>query len=478
MFLRSTGSALSICALIVITSCTLAGQDRSTAQSVQVSLRVSAGTPLRLYLTRKVPYRIGAPAQAKLAAPVWSFDRIVIPAGTVAIGRVTGLQPVPRVMRAAAIVGGNFTPLKNAEVCFEKLILPGGKTMGIQTRESFGLHALYAPPRANKGQRASKSALGGKAEQLKQLAKSQVNSQINARTQGLWSFVRGQNRREWLEEFLLDKLPYRPQWYRSGTLFNAVLASDLDFGEVRVARAYLQNVGTQPAPDSVADMRILSNLSSADARAGDAMKGELSAPVFSADHKLLLPQGTRVTGKITLAQHARLLHRGGKLRFVIEDMRPPEFALAKVDLQSVSDPPAQRPVRAQLAAVEADPKKLKVDDEGTARATESKTRLLHPVVAALVAAKSLDNDTGKQSASGNVSGSPNTGGLALGGFSGFGTFGILAARGPAVIGSALGFYGLAWSVFSNVIARGSEVTFPKNTAVAIRFGNPPPRRKP
>ena len=133
--------------------------------------------------------------------------------------------------------------------------------------------------------------------------------------------------------------------------------------------------------------------------------------------------------------------------------------------------PASKPIRAQLTALEADPSKIKVDGEGTAKATESKDRLLRPVIAALVAAKSLDNDAGKQTASGT--GSPNTAGLTLGGFSGFGLFGIALARGPSAIGSALGFYGLAWSVYSNVISRGSEVTFQQNTAMAIRFGVPP-----
>jgi hypothetical protein len=67
-----------------------------------------------------------------------------------------------------------------------------------------------------------------------------------------------------------------------------------------------------------------------------------------------------------------------------------------------------------LVAIEADPKAVKVDSAGTATATESKTRLLRPAMAALVAAKSL--------------------------------------------GAALGFYGLASSVYSNVVARGNEVT--------------------
>jgi hypothetical protein len=60
-------------------------------------------------------------------------------------------------------------------------------------------------------------------------------------------------------------------------------------------------------------------------------------------------------------------------------------------------------------AVEADPNAVKVDSEGTATATESKTRLLRPVIAALVAAKSLDNDAGKQTAAGGgVPGAANS----------------------------------------------------------------------
>ncbi|MGH9640328.1 MAG: hypothetical protein ACRD3Y_09725, partial [Bryobacteraceae bacterium] len=200
-------------------------------------LRVPAGTPLRLYLTRKVWYRAGAAVQAKFAAPVWSFDRIVIPVGTVALGRISRLRPVPRMVRASAMMGGNFTPLKTAEISFYELILPDGKKIEIQTRASAGGPGIYAPLRRRKHRHGSaKLAHGGKAAELRQLARTQMNSQINARTHGLWDFVRGQNRREWLEEFLLNKLPYRPQWYRKGTLFNAVLSGNLRFGTITVTR--------------------------------------------------------------------------------------------------------------------------------------------------------------------------------------------------------------------------------------------------
>ncbi|MGH9623656.1 MAG: hypothetical protein ACRD4G_04880, partial [Bryobacteraceae bacterium] len=448
---------------------------RAGSQDVHVPLNVAVGTPLRIYLTKKVRFRKGAPAQGKFAQPVWSFDRIVIPMGTIIRGRVAILQPIPRMERATAMMGGNFTPLKIAKISFSELVLPDGKTIAIQTRASLALPGLYAPPRPSKKRHhAPKSGIRAKAVRLRRLAEQQMNSQINARTHGGWDFVRSRNRREWLEDFLLNKLPYRPQWYRKDTLFNAVLSKSLHFGTIVVTRQYLQSIGTEPAPNSMAEVRMLSTLSSAHAHVGDPMRGVLSAPLFGAHHRLILPQGTKVTGRVTFVRHARLLHRGGRLRFIIQDIKPPVFPLPRI--VAVRDPPARRPVTAQVIAVQADPKKLKVDNEGGAHATSSKTRLLRPLIAAAVAVKSMDNDTGK-AASGGGAGSPNSAGLALGGFSGFGMFGLLAGDAPAGIGMALGYYGLGWSVYSNVVARGSEVVFPKNTEIAIRFGRPPPKKK-
>jgi hypothetical protein len=37
-----------------------------------------------------------------------------------------------------------------------------------------------------------------------------------------------------------------------------------------------------------------------------------------------------------------------------------------------------------------------------------------------------------------------------------------------------GYYGLAWSVYSSVIAKGGEVQFDKNAMMDIRFGGRPP----
>ncbi len=452
-----------------------AEQPQSTARTVPVRLAVPPGTPLRLYITHRVWYRSGETVEAKLAEPVWAFDRIVLPEGTLAKGVVSELDPVSNFIRARAIVGGDFTPLKEAKVSFSTLVLPNGRRMEVRTEDSAGLATIYVPSRAAKRTTAAKSATQASQKPATRMAyvketlhQAAIN-QVNARTQGLYDLVRGPNKREWVENFLLSKLPYHPQWYRTNTRFDAVLTEPLDFGTVAVPVSDLNALGTDPAADSIANVRIVSTLSSADARLGEPVEGVLSQPLFSAGHKLVLPEGTRVSGKITLAQGARWFHRGGKLRFDLDTLEVPAVAVESGAASGEVDH-GRRPARAQLAALETDPHAARVDPEGTVTATESKTRFLRPAIAGLVAVKSLDNDSGKQTATGT--GASNNAGRGAGGFSGFGLLGTVASLGPHQIAGALGFYGLAWSVYSNVVSRGREVVFEKNTATAIRFGTP------
>ncbi len=448
----------------------LSGQHaQMDAKDVPVHLEVEAGTPLRLYITKRVAYRQGDPVQAKFAEPVWAFDRIVIPAGTVVDGQIAELDPVPKMTRAMSMIRGDFTPLKTAKVSFTKMILPTGKLVDLDTEPSVGLNSIYDPARTAKDKKQKKSTRNpnSRSAKLLRFAKQQAQSQANSRSRGMLDLVRGPNRREWLESLLWSKLPYHPQWYHSGTRFDAALEKPLDFGEVSLATANLREMGTEPPSDSPALVRFLSTVDSADGEVGDPIAGELSQPLFSADHQLILPEGTRLSGKLTLVRRARLFHRGGQLR----------FAFDKVDVPKLMgfEPATREQTRAQLTAAEESHGSVKVDSEGTAKATESKTRFLRPVVAGLIAAKSMDNDTGKQTASGTANGNPT--GSALGGFSGFGLFGTVATRvSPSEVGTALGFYGLGWSVFSAVVSRGREVTFQKNAAMAIRFGAPPRHR--
>ena len=148
-----------------------------------VSLSVPLGAPLRLYLTGRVSKRIGASAQARLMEPVFAFDREVIPAGTIAHGKVSRTQPVAKWERIRAILNGDFTPLRRAQVEFTTLKSPDGRQLDTHTVESMGLNSIYIEPSARKkNQKAQpQNPNEGILGTAKQKAKERIRGAIDAR---------------------------------------------------------------------------------------------------------------------------------------------------------------------------------------------------------------------------------------------------------------------------------------------------------
>jgi hypothetical protein len=110
-----------------------------------------------------------------------------------------------------------------------------------------------------------------------------------------------------------------------------------------------------------------------------------------------------------------------------------------------------------------------VDSEGGVQAKESKTRFLEAAAAVLVARRAGDNDPIRNSSHQVIGQSQNVAGRTIGGGFGFGLLGIGIAQSSRWVGAAFGYYGMAWALYSTVIARGSEVEFPKNAMIDIRF---------
>jgi hypothetical protein len=300
-----------------------------------------------------------------------------------------------------------------------------------------------------------------------QQVNQQIDAQLNARTFGLGSLIRGPNKKERLIDLAMSRMPYHPQWYRRGTRFDAVLAAPLDLGVAEIPAAALSALGGQPSVQQTARVRFLSTVSSQDATVGDPVEAALSQPLLGPGGVLLLPEGTRLTGSVRQARPARWLHRSGQLRFTFDQVDLP--ASARV---SGNSPRELQTAEAHLEAADTDPTaNVKIDSEGGARATESKTRFIAPALAGLIAVKSMDNDTGKPQAAGSAHG--NAGGLTLGGLSGFGLVGAAVARTSSNVGSALGMWGLAVTVYSTVVSRGHEVVFGRNTEMEVRFGPRP-----
>jgi hypothetical protein len=426
----------------------------TAAQEIKIPLTVNTGEPLRLYITKRLPMRIGEPVEGKLITPVYAFDRIVIPARVVVRGHVTALDPVSKGRRFQAIIGGDFTPIHFARVEFTELTMPDGRTVPIRTYDSQGLPTLYSPPRPNK-----KPAKGGSQPAVLTQAKNQLERQIESRSRGVIGLVRGPDKKERVQDYLVGRLPYRPQWYRRNTRFDAVLSQPLEFGTAQLPAESLRDVGL-PAGEAVAEVRLLTPLNSRTAELNGPVQAVIEQPVFSPDHRLILPEGALLAGHVRHVQRARWFHRGGQLRFTFDRVDPPDFIKA---------PPVQTDrSQIQLAAAETDPDShVKVDSEGNAKATAPKTRLLGPAVALVIASRAADNDEGRN---GTTSATGNYAGRSLGGFSGFGYLGVAAAQSSKTVGAALGYYGLGVSVFSTIVSRGSEVDFPKNAVINVRFG--------
>lgn len=269
--------------------------------------------------------------------------------------------------------------------------------------------------------------------------------------------VKAPGKIERAEEIVMAKLPWHPQWLPSDMRFNAELKTALDFGTEAVQPSALEQLGSQPPADSTIRARLVSQLNSAAVKVGSPVEAVLSEPLFSTDHHLIFPVGSMITGTVTEARPARRLHRNGQLRFSFNGIQPPPgFEQASV-----------RHVEANVSGVDANRSEhLKLDSEGGTQATDSKTRYVTPLAAALLATMSLHQD---RELDGDVNN--NSAAEAGSGGIGFGLLGTAAGLASRTFAAGLGFYGAGWAFYSGFLARGRDVDFPQDTALEIRFGS-------
>ena len=133
-----------------------------------------------------------------------------------------------------------------------------------------------------------------------------------------------------------------PALPRQGNRDDAELSTPISFGRAEPAEA--APAGTAPAPDSTLTARLKETLDSSKTPRGARFEAVLTEPVFSADHQVVLPEGTTLTGEVTLVRPARRYHRNGELRFLFERVQVPNQppapllgALHSVDAASDQD---------------------------------------------------------------------------------------------------------------------------------------------
>jgi len=473
----NTSITAKAASVLVFSLASLAAAGNGTSKSPEIPLIVPAGAPLRLYLTKRVSKRTGAAVEAKVLDPVYVFDRQVIPAGAVVLGQVGQVQPVSKARRTQAILNGDFTPLHTAPVEFTTLIMPDGRKIPMHTVQSFALDSIV-PSRPAKARNSTAPQNTGVLGTGKQQVKDAIQAQID-RAKSIPDLVRGPDKKEVVEDYLMAKLPYHPQYVRQGTRFDAELSEALSFGAEPFEAGALALLGTQPKAASVAHARLIGPLDSSSSKAGEAVQAALTEPVYSADHKLILPEGTQLQGAVVVSKKSRWFHRSGQLRFSFQDFElPTEVArLQAATPVAAQQQPAQQALKvrteANLQAAESTGKaRLKVDREGGVQVNESKTRFLAAAAAVMVARRAGDNDPLRNQSHQIIGQSQNVGGRTIGGGFGFGLLGAGIAQSSRYVGTAFGFYGMGWALYSTIIARGSEVHFPRNAVIDIRFDTP------
>jgi hypothetical protein len=423
-------------------------------------LVVTSGRPLRVALNQRVTVkRVGQPVIGTLIETVYAYDRIVFPAGVRVLGRVSALENEPKMTRARAMLGGSFVPLRQVTVSFDTVVMDDGRQMPVHT-------VVTGTP-----SRVTRQVAGGNEKEAQETphgvvarAKDEVQrarDEIVQRKNDAIAAIREPGKMDRLREMAIDRLPYHPQFLAKGIVYNAELVSPVSMGTATpIARAV---PGRLPAPDSILKVRLVTPLDSAKTPRGTPIVGVVTEPVFTADHQLILAEGTTLRGEVTFTKTARRFRRNGQIRFLFESVQPP----------------AQEPRKllAALYSVEtgADDH-VAVDNEGGSSVSNSKTRFIAPVLALLALRANAgherrrpdgDADDGQMKATGGV------GSRGLGGFLGFGAIGTLVSQFSPPVALAVGVVGVARTVYSNVLAKGREVSFPADTPLQVRLAPGP-----
>ncbi len=385
--------------------------------------------------------KVGQLISGHVVEPVYAFDKLVVPVGTIVTGQITKIGDVSKGKRTLDALDAEFTPARSIDVEFNEFILPDGKHLPIHTRVTPGSGQVieFVAAASQDKKKGVADAAAEKAKEAKEDAKREWDSAMQQ--------VREPGKAHKLERYTMAQLPVHPQYLDAGSVYLAELQQPLNFGTEPLTPQVAASLNSPPPDGSFVRARLVTPLSSATSQKGDEVEAMLSRPLFDGD-RLILPQGATLKGAVIQVQPALHMSRNGELRFVFHDLVLPSGLDQKVS--------------AVLAGVQAEKSaNLKLDSEGGAQATSPKARYLQTGIAVGLAAVSAagDGDADVLNKSAGGAGGFKLVGIALG----------MAARSNS-LGIAMGALGASRSIYVHFIARGRDVVFPKNAAMQIDIG--------
>ena len=437
---------LSIVALLVSFTSAAYAQPAIAIPPIRFSivpLTVEEGFPLHIVLTDKLRFKLNEPVHGRIIDPVYAFDREVIPPGTEVLGKVTGFRRGGKWKRVSSILGGDFTPPRDPRITFDTLVFTDGTRMPIETSVDRGTDTL--------------AQFAGDAKSP--LAET---GQVRAFTDGT-----KQPGKELLKGMLWNLAPYHPQSAPAGIRYKATLVKPLELGTAVIGAGSLDKIGAEPAAGSIIYARLETPLNSRTTKAGAGVIALLTRPLYDWDQLLIFPVGSRLSGEVVHVRRAGVLQHPGELAFNFTKIEPPNsIVLANWPTQNV---------QARLVGVEVaqDTNRIRINSEGAASIAQSKARFLAPALALVSLSGGFNNSSESFSRAlvGAYSGSLIK--RLLVGDAGFGLPAGIAGRMIPPIGIGLGTYGVGRSVVFNLLARGPEIDFPRDTPIEIRLDAAP-----
>src|SRR6202165_2460681 len=176
--------------------------------------------PLKVDLDQEVRVqKVGQPVHGKTVEPVYAFDKLVVPAGTEVVGKISAIDGVPKTRRTLAAINGEFSPSRQVHIDFSELVMADGRHVPLQTDVSPGSGGvLQFVPASEKEQQEGK----------KDKARNAVSRQIGEAQKEVkrqWDAAKKQlhepGKMHRAERFAVAQLPYHPQFMDPGTSFNA-----------------------------------------------------------------------------------------------------------------------------------------------------------------------------------------------------------------------------------------------------------------
>jgi hypothetical protein len=422
------GYALVLCAVAWL-FCRLPVHAQVPASNVQ-KITIPSDLPLHVRVTHTAKLSFGAPVEGVLTEPVYVYDRIVLPKDSPIYGVVQGFAPVDHKLRTQAILDGDLTPLHDPVVNFNKIHLQDFDV-------SINSHATV------RNTQLVRFTTSSTRPSLFQKSKQMVQERVHSTRDEL--FAPGKKDRAL--KLFYSQLPYHPQRIWEGTQFIANLT---DVAVVPVSaqpRASVVPASFQTPSSIDVSARLGKNLSSDSAQKGDAVTAIVTKPVFTPQHQLLLPEGTKLSGTVLGVQPSRSFGRNGQLRFVFSGVQQ-----EGEDMQHVHG--------TLIGAAGNASQNITVDQEGGVRSNPDKNRFVAPLLLGALAVAGHERDSdgdglGRQTVAAN-------------GFGLVARVAVLTAN-DRNMATGFGAYSFAKSMYFRFLTRGHAVDFPKDTLVEVEL---------